>query len=167
MDARYRQLAEKVDAFFARVQARHGAEMRCEVGCDSCCRTRLSVTRVEAEAVAEIVRAMADVSRLEASVARAAEDRCAALDEDGRCLVYEGRPLVCRSHGVPVRMERRGLKVIQACELNFVERGPGAADADCVLDQQTLSMTLLAIDRSGERFDLAEVIREELDARRR
>jgi Fe-S-cluster containining protein len=128
---------------------------------------------VEAEAVGEIVAAMDEdtLARLEKSVARAAEDRCAALDEDGKCLVYEGRPMVCRSHGVPVRLERRGLKVIESCELNFTERGPAAADADCVLDQTTLSATVLAIDRArggdGERYELRDVIEAELRARRR
>jgi hypothetical protein len=40
-----------------------------------------------------------------------------------------------------------------------------------VLDQTTLSATLLAIDRAGggdgERFDLREVIQEAIDARAR
>ena len=75
---------------------------------------------------------------------------------------------MCRSHGVPIRLRAPGsLPVIQACELNFTAHGPAAADADCVLDQATLSATLLAIDRAhaeatgrepGERYDLAEVL---------
>ena len=54
--------------------------------------------------------------------------------------------------------------MITACELNFTARGPAAADADCILDQTTLSLTLLAINRGdGTRHELAEVLRAALD----
>src|SRR5690349_248274 len=121
--------------------------MRCRAGCDECCRTSLTVTAVEADAVVEAVGALdADGrARLARAIDRAAADRCAALDADGRCLVYAGRPLVCRSHGVPIRQG----ELIDACRLNFAKRGPAAADPDCVLDQTTLSATLLAVDRAA------------------
>lgn len=158
---RYRDLAAKVDAFFARVAARHGDEMRCASGCDACCRTRLTITTVEAEALAALVRALppAARARLREVATREAPDRCAALDDDGRCLVYDARPIVCRSHGVPIRMG----DVVDACRLNFARRGPAAADADCILDQTTLSAMLYAIDRAPARHDLAAVLVAALD----
>jgi hypothetical protein len=165
---RYRELAAKVDAFFARVAERHASDLRCAAGCDSCCRQRLTVTTVEADAVAELVRALPAEAR--ARLGRDAHpDRCAALDDDGRCQIYAARPLVCRSHGVPIRLRAPGsLPVVQACHLNFTARGPAAADPDCILDQTTLSATLGMIDRAhtgrddDRRHDLATVIREAL-----
>jgi uncharacterized protein len=162
---RYRELAAKVDAFFARVAERHASDLRCAAGCSSCCHQRLTVTTVEADAVAELVRALPEEAR--ARLGRDAHpDRCAALDDDGRCQIYAARPLVCRSHGVPIRLRAPGsLPVIQACHLNFTAHGPAAADADCVLDQTTLSATLGMIDRAhtgsddDPRHDLAAVIR--------
>jgi hypothetical protein len=154
MSERYLQLTAKVDAFFARVQTRHAADMQCGSGCDACCRTRLTVTGVEAAAVRAHVAAMSPEARARlAEVARRPYDpgdmRCAALEDDGRCLVYAGRPLVCRSHGVPVRVyaenDGRRLPVIDACPKNF-PAGPDRADPDCVLDQETLSAMLFAID---------------------
>jgi hypothetical protein len=162
--SRYADLAAKVDAFFARVQARHGAEIQCNTGCHHCCHVRLSVTRVEADAVrAEVAGWTAERRRALADNARTAPaDRCAAL-ASGRCLIYAARPIVCRSHGAPIRLrDSRSLPVVQACSNNFTERGPAAADPDCILDQETLSTMVLAIDREagndGERFDLAAVI---------
>ena len=162
---RYRELAAKVDAFFDRVQARHGLSMKCNSGCHHCCHVRLSVTRVEADAIrAEVAGWTAERKRaLAENVAAAAADRCAALDAGGRCLVYAARPIVCRSHGAPIRMrDPRGLPVIQACHENFTAQGPGAADADCILDQTTLSAMVLAVDRDagneGARIDLATVL---------
>lgn len=163
--SRYPELASKVDAFFERVQARHGADMKCGSGCHHCCHVRLSITRVEADAIrAEVAGWSAEQKQaLTANAATAPADRCAALDPGGRCLVYAARPIVCRSHGAPIRLRAEGsLPVIQACPDNFTARGPAAADADCILDQTTLSAMVLAIDRDagndGTRFDLADVI---------
>jgi Fe-S-cluster containining protein len=172
---RYRELTAKVDAFFARVEARHGADLSCAVGCTMCCHTRLTVTGIEAAVLRQAIAAMSDQARA-ALVDNARqpvdpdEPRCAALAADGRCLVYEARPLVCRSHGVPIRTGRRSsLPVITACEKNFTAHGPDAADADCILDQETLSTVLLALDTAhaqatertpGARVELAALLIE-------
>jgi hypothetical protein len=162
--SRYPDLAAKVDAFFARVQARHGSEMQCNTGCHHCCHVRLSVTRVEADAIRAEVAGWPPERRraLAANAVAAPADRCGAL-ANGRCLIYGARPIVCRSHGAPIRMrDARSLPVVQACPDNFTAQGPGAADADCILDQTTLSTMVLAIDREagndGERIDLASVL---------
>lgn len=160
----------KVDAFFARVEARHGEDMQCRTGCSDCCRVRLTITSVEAEAIAdEVARwpaerrqalAAADPGAGEGAGAGAG-DRCAALDAAGRCRIYAARPIVCRSHGVPIRLRRGALPVVESCHRNFTRTEPAA---DCVLDQTTLSALTLAIDREdggdGSRIDLAELLAE-------
>jgi uncharacterized protein len=163
--SRYPELAAKVDAFFTRVQARHGEDMKCGSGCHHCCHVRLSITRVEADAIrAELAGWTAERKQaLTANAAASRADRCAALDANGRCLIYTVRPIVCRSHGAPIRMRNEhSLPVIQACSENFTAHGPAAAEPDCILDQTTLSAMVLAIDRDaggdGERIDLADVI---------
>jgi hypothetical protein len=163
--SRYPELATKVDAFFTRVQARHGEYMNCNTGCHHCCHVRLSITRVEADAIRDEVAGWTAERRqtLAANVAAAAVDRCAALAPNGHCLIYQVRPIVCRSHGAPIRMRNEGsLPVIQACPDNFTAHGPAAADPDCILDQTTLSAMVLAVDRDaghdGTRIDLAAVL---------
>lgn len=177
---RYLQLVAKVDGFFARVSGRHAGEMQCSSGCHDCCEVRLTVTGVEAEVVGRGVAELAPEERAEL-VARArgavtggarASGSCVALDSAGRCSIYAVRPLVCRSHGVPLRMapdRPGGLPVVDACSRNFtaLAGGPAGADGDCILDQGTLSTVLLAIDSAharqagrppGQRFDLAEIL---------
>ncbi|HEY5921273.1 MAG TPA: YkgJ family cysteine cluster protein [Kofleriaceae bacterium] len=164
--SRYPDLAAKVDAFFSRVQARHGEDMQCGSGCHHCCYVRLSITRVEADAIrAEVAGWTAERKQaLTANLVTAPVDHCAALTPSGRCLIYAARPIVCRSHGAPIRMldARSLLPVVHSCSLNFTERGAAAADADCIVDQTTLSAMVLAIDRDagneGERIDLAAVL---------
>jgi Fe-S-cluster containining protein len=160
--SRYHELAAKVDAFFARAYARHGDDMQCGSGCSDCCHVRLTVTGVEACAIRDEVAGW-DAPRREALAANAragAADRCAALDPGGRCLIYAARPVVCRSHGAPIRLREGSLPVIQSCHRNFTRVAP---DADCVLDQTTLSALVLAVDRDdggdGSRVDLASLLR--------
>ena len=168
--SRYGELAAKVDGFFARSMARHGDLMRCNTGCSHCCHVRLSITGVEAQAIRDEVVTWPPERRaaLAANLAAAPADHCSALDPGGRCLVYAARPIVCRSHGAPIRLPVEGgtahksLPIVTSCRENFVARGPAAADPDCILDQGTLSALTLAVDRDaggdGSRFDLASVL---------
>ena len=158
--SRLSELHAKVDAFFARVEARHGDDMQCRTGCADCCRVRLTITAAEAAAI----RAEAagwPAARRRALAAAGPGDRCAALGEDDRCRIYAARPIVCRSHGVPIRMRRDSLPVIEACARNFTRTEPAA---DCILDQTTLSALTLAIDREaggdGARVELAALLAE-------
>lgn len=174
--SRYPEVAAKVDAFFQRVDDRHGSDLQCHNGCSDCCHARLTVTRIEADAIAREVEAwpadrraalLANVraSSSPRSLPAAGTDRCAALDGSGRCLIYRVRPFVCRSHGAPIRLRLRGdsLPVVRACFRNF-PAGPEKADADCILDQETLSAIVLAVnDGDDTRFDLATLLESAAD----
>ena len=155
------ELNAKIDAFFTRVETRHGGDMQCGTGCSDCCHTRLTVTGVEAEAIrAHLVTWEAPRrAALSANVTAGPVNRCSALDPAGRCLIYEARPVVCRSHGAPIRMRIDSLPVVQSCYRNFTQVTP---DADCVIDQETLSTLTLAVDRAagndGSRIDLATLL---------
>jgi len=160
--SRYAELTAKVDAFFTRVAARHGNDMQCGTGCSDCCHVRLTITGVEARALRDEIAAMSlqDREVLRANAAAAPADYCAALGPTGRCLVYAARPIVCRSHGAPIRMRKGSLPVIESCFRNFTHTEPAP---DCVIDQETLSALTLAVDRDdgndGSRVDLAELLR--------
>jgi Fe-S-cluster containining protein len=169
---RYRELTAKVDAFFFRVWERHRAAMACAPGCSECCHQRLTITGVEAAFIEEGLTAMSP-EELEGVRRRAAEtsaDECAALGSDGRCTIYGLRPLVCRSHGAPIRVRdpETALPVINACHLNFTGDDELAAlPAEDIFDQTTISTVLGALDAAhadaegrprGKRFDLAALL---------
>jgi Fe-S-cluster containining protein len=48
---------------------------------------------------------------------RAASVACPNLDDTGACMIYESRPLVCRTFGLPLRNDEKYLGDV--CELNF------------------------------------------------
>jgi hypothetical protein len=165
--SRLGELHAKVEAFFARVEARHGEDMQCRTGCADCCRVRLSITGAEAAAIREEVAGWPGERRRTLAEAvppgeGAGGDRCAALDAADRCRIYAVRPIVCRSHGAPIRMHRASLPVVESCSRNFTRTEPAA---DCILDQTTLSALTLAVDRAaggdGSRVDLAALLAEQ------
>ncbi len=156
----YRAVLAKVDAKFAEIAARHPGELACRRGCHSCCLPGLSVTEVERAHIAAWLRE--DPQRIERLRGLAAADphqgqRCAFLDGDGECAIFEARPLLCRAHGAPTRLpgDSGQAALLDVCRLNFstaespplTQLPPGD-----FLDQGLLATLLSVVDR---RFDAA------------
>lgn len=87
----------EVDREAAAIAARLGERITCQRGCAGCCVDGLTVFEIEAD---RIRRDVGD--RLAGSTAHTA-GACAFLDTDGACRIYESRPYVCRSQGLPLR----------------------------------------------------------------
>ena len=166
----YRALVDKVGAFTHAAFERRRADMACRAGCDACCQVWLSVCAVEAAAVRAALSALAPEARARVR-ARAlyereregdasASARCAMLEPDGRCAIYDARPLVCRTQGHALRYPpgfipelavraRAQTGEIAHCPLNFVREAPKPAD---VLDAERVDQLLALINH---RFALA------------
>jgi Fe-S-cluster containining protein len=112
----------------------HASRLQCGRGCSACCLDDLNVAWIEAE---RIRRAHPDLLKEGEPHEVGA---CAFLDAEGACRIYEVRPAVCRSQGLPLRIlfenesdeieERRDI-----CPLNL-EGGPDLAlldEDDCWL----------------------------------
>ncbi len=111
-----------VDGHGARVHETH--ELACQPGCTACCRQDLAVTVVEADAVFAWVRehgaAPQSASRTEVDDHSRFEElaygeACAFLGEAGLCTVYEVRPIICRTHGLPLQIEAE----VSVCPLSL------------------------------------------------
>jgi len=103
--------------------------------------------------------------------ARGERVSCPLLVDD-RCSIYESRPLICRTQGLPLLMEAEdGGQEVDFCPLNFT--GAGAVDdLDeehlVPLDALNLRLALLNLEHcretgqgdeaSGERMKMADVI---------
>ena len=98
----YRAVQDRVDAFFDVVlQRREPEAMRCASGCDQCCHVELSLSAIEAMQVRDHLEANPEIADSLQS-RQAVAGRCRMLSERGQCDIYEARPLVCRSQGLPL-----------------------------------------------------------------
>ncbi len=132
--SRLADLHHEIDREVEVLEGLHASRLKCRRGCSACCIDDLTVTRLEAEIIR---RSHSELLEGEEPHAVGA---CAFLDFEGACRIYESRPTICRSQGLPLRVlfeneeseieERRDV-----CPLN-VEGGPpvdSLAEEDCWL----------------------------------
>lgn len=86
-----------VDYAAERLAEIHAERLNCKKGCSSCCIDDITVFEIEAE---NIKRNHAEFLETEKPHAKG---MCAFLDESGACRIYENRPYVCRTQGLPLR----------------------------------------------------------------
>ena len=147
--AKYAQLVAKVDTKFNAIHQQHRADMQCGKGCAACCKPGLTVSSVEAAAIKDYVSQHSEVrAQLDAldalTDAASRANGCALLTKDGGCSIYPVRPLVCRSHGAPLKWREKESALRDVCPLNFTENSlEQIADSDFI-DLDTLN-TLLAL----------------------
>lgn len=181
--ARFDALAGEVEAKFEAIRKRNHGCMECRVGCSDCCRCRLSITRVEEAYLRQGLARLPVSVRHELRTRAAGEptetdtkEMCPALDANGRCQVYESRPLICRSHGVPLRYRHPvpliHPSLIDVCEKNFTNFTGVATKSlpvEDVIDQTSLTAELAEIDAvycdahelpRDERVPLAQILTE-------
>lgn len=166
----------------ARLAARYAAHLTCRAGCSSCCHHHLSVFNVEAANLHKAVAALAEETRARvARQARVVKARQAAgeavacpLLVDDRCSIYEARPLICRTQGLPLLIEAEdGAPEVDFCPLNFVTSGAvDDLDEDNLVPLNAINLRLAVINLqyeqanriaaadSGARRQMADIILE-------
>ena len=139
----YRDVLRDADAHFNRVFQSARDQMQCGRGCSLCCYGLFEVSSSDVAVLVDALNSVDDATR-NSIVANAEEivrvtahpnireisdderdeffDRtasipCPALDGDGACRIYEHRPLVCRTFGLPLRNADEYIGDI--CDLNF------------------------------------------------
>lgn len=176
----YHQLIEHVDKLSAKLSSRYAAHLICRSGCSGCCHHHLSVFAVEADAVrlaiealpeslrARLVQQAGEVLELEA---RGESVACPMLVDD-RCAIYESRPLICRTQGLPLLLEAEdGEAEVDFCPLNFTaESALNDLDEDNLIPLDDLNLKLALVnlqhcraqgindEASGERMPMANII---------
>lgn len=105
------RLHRAVDELVAPLGARLEGRLLCRRGCAACCLDDLSVFEVEADLIR---RRHPEVLVTEP----APPGRCAMLDAEGACRVYDARPYVCRTQGYPLRWAEETGEKRDICPLN-------------------------------------------------
>lgn len=141
----YRKILERADEHFSSVMKSQPQNLQCGAGCSLCCYGLFEIGSGDVPIIAEGLAAMPAARRKkvikraqeivdandhpnlrecspdekEAFFTRTQSTPCPNLDEAGLCVMYEHRPLVCRTFGLPLRDGRKYIGDI--CELNFTD----------------------------------------------
>ncbi|MDD5284893.1 MAG: YkgJ family cysteine cluster protein [Desulfuromonadaceae bacterium] len=163
----YRQLITKIDSLCRGIESALGEQITCSEGCSSCC-TSLTLFPVEAAALRDALDALPseEAEVIRQHVARnSSSERCPLLSHH-RCLLYIARPIICRTHGLPITYTEDQQHKSDCCPLNMTEAGP--VSGANVIDLDILNTLLVAVnslylsqteaDDIPERLTIAEAI---------
>jgi len=149
VDLSYKDILDRADAFFHEIQRTRPQHLQCS-GCSLCCYGLFEISAADIPMLAEglaklhprrrkmIVRRAAEIVRSTGhfdirGCSESSKDEffnrtgsiaCPNLNDAGQCMVYEHRPLVCRTFGLPLR--EGGRYIGDICDLNFTS----ASDAE-------------------------------------
>lgn len=89
-------LHKAIDQVVDRLSIMHDSRLRCKKGCHDCCIDDLSVFEIEALNIRHFNEAL-----LKTEIPHP-KGLCAFLDNNGACRIYNQRPYVCRTQGLPL-----------------------------------------------------------------
>jgi Fe-S-cluster containining protein len=144
-DETYTRILDRADDFFRSVAESQPQNLQCGKGCSLCCYGLFEIGSGDVPLIAEgleklhpsrrkmIIRRAQEIvassnhpdlrdctaDEKEAFFERTAATPCPNLNERGECLMYEHRPIVCRTFGLPLRNADDYIGDI--CELNFTD----------------------------------------------
>lgn len=108
----YLAFRDKTDSESARIVSIHGDQIKCAPGCSSCC-MNFRIFPVEFFSILhELAGRNPVVSRIHSG------EQCVFLN-DGLCSIYDSRPFICRTHGLPLLSMGEDGWELSHCELNF------------------------------------------------
>ncbi|MDD2310250.1 MAG: YkgJ family cysteine cluster protein [Desulfuromonadaceae bacterium] len=141
----YKQLTARVDALCNTIAATLGEQITCSAGCSSCC-TSISVFPVEAAAMREALENLPEQKAVEIRrhVLEHAEDERCPLLFNHHCLLYEARPIICRTHGLPIIYTSEGQRNSDCCPRNLT--GSESLSGTSVVDLDKLNTLLVAVN---------------------
>lgn len=163
-----------VSAYFDNFLKKYSHEMKCGRGCSQCCVANLTVFPVEAQLVVDwFMDQAADVQKgLTQSWSKAVQNnkRCVFLLDD-LCSIYEVRPTVCRTQGLPLKVARLASQdessqqvfELSLCELNFrdAEKIPPMAEW---LDLDRLNTMLAVAQKFSDKSQISREINDLVDS---
>ena len=142
----YFRMAARVDALCREIKASLTGQITCSEGCSSCC-TAITLFPVEAAALNAALEALPD-ARQAAIRRHVAEhtggERCPLL-EAHRCLLYSARPIICRTHGLPIIYSEGNQRKVDCCPLNLSE-GEQPVSGSAIIDLDRLNTLLVAVN---------------------
>lgn len=108
----YFAIRDEMDLHCAELYKLHAPHLNCKAGCDSCCMD-FSIFPVEFFAIKKQAG-----DNLKNGIKPASDGECPFL-VNHRCVIYDARPIICRTQGLPLLYMGDEQWELSACELNF------------------------------------------------
>ena len=143
----YQKLITEVDQLCYEIRQRYGEYITCKKGCPgNCCQCHITVFPIEAAAFARALPGLSQelVSYIQHKARQSTSFGPCPLLENGACLMYDTRAIICRTHGYPILSEYRGQRSVGFCHKNF-KNLPVISD-DRIIELAPLNKRLAALN---------------------
>jgi len=149
----YQKLLNKVDEFSSRIIQKYRKNISCGYGCSDCCQQNLNLLPLEysflqegfallPEPIKKILRNRAAQGLLDYTP----YTPCLLLDH-GACVLYERRPIICRTHGLPLFITEGDKERRDCCPKNFTSYCLEFLPQTDFLHLERLNTILITINR--------------------
>lgn len=177
--AQYDKLCQYCDAQFQYTFQAFQPYMQCQKGCADCCLLE-AVLPLEAAVIASYLESLETNEKKrvfgnnplftprETGKESQEDSPCVFLSPERICLIYPVRPLICRTHGLPLTYPER--PVPDTCPLNFQVYNLAQIEPRYVLDVENITTNLLRLnlayhiltegspDAAGKRIPLRRIL---------
>ncbi len=137
----YLSLYKRVERTAESIEARYSEHIACRPACSECCRAGLTVVLVEAVVIGESLGISEERILLQAGQPPITEQGvCSMLTDEGTCRIYKHHPILCRTHGLPLRY---GENEIMLCYKNFLADDPHES---AIIDMQDINTRLFNVN---------------------
>ena len=145
----YKGLIVSLENYEARLYKNYGDYIKCRKGCSSCCILE-SVFPIEAWNI------YLDITGKPELLGSLNENsgECVFLKDDA-CIIYQSRPLICRSHGFPIFVDGK----VDFCPMNF--QNMNSLDSGYILNLEALNQGLASANMLFLRENSIEFFRQE------
>lgn len=161
----YKRLSLFCENFWNTVYKSHSKEIACHAGCGICCELQ-SVNILEAYC---IYRQIVSDNRF---VSDQPNEKCVFL-KNNLCQIYSVRPIICRTHGLPIRSTEFTTEFSITCPYNFYDKDTEISP-ECILDMDRITENSIRLnyafcllhgikERASERIFLTDIAVSNLD----
>jgi uncharacterized protein len=158
---RYEELLSAVKNSSAELSNKYQSSITCKPGCHSCCLPKVTISKIEKTIINEYIQKTPKIrihlQRLEKENPHQST-RCRMLDKEGLCGIYDVRPLICRTHGLPILFQEKEQWFADVCSLNFMDYSIENLEQDdfILVDilNQHLALSNIEEGFDDERFEL-------------
>ncbi len=114
----YKELRNEIDSLSEKLEKKHAPHIKCKSGCDLCCMDY----RIFPVEFYSILQELKNRNYTGSDLPEIQDEESCIFLKDHRCLIYESRPVICRTHGLPLLFANDdGEWELSACELNFTD----------------------------------------------
>ena len=113
----YFRLRENIDKRVQILEQEHKKHLRCKSGCDLCCMD-YNIFPVEFYSILQKLKEQK--FKLQPTPTGEDDSSCCVFLKNHNCTIYQSRPIICRTHGLPLLYTNEDDEwELSTCELNF------------------------------------------------